>query len=75
VLSAVAGLLYLASMLSRLGGHLIRYMLEAARHVYDIYIVIPLQIEKMVGNGRTAELATVPAVAPNGASLKQEVRR
>ena len=51
VLSAVAGLLYLGSMIFRLGGHGMRYLLEAARHVYDIYIVIPLQIERLVGNG------------------------
>jgi hypothetical protein len=67
VLSALSGLLHLGGMLSRLGGHLMRYALEAARHLYDIYIVIPLQIEKMVGNGRT------PEVPPVG--LRPEVRR
>jgi hypothetical protein len=68
VLSAVAGLLYLGGMLSRLGGHAMRYLLEAARHVYDIYIVIPLQIEKMVSNGRSAE-------RPAPVALRPEVRR
>ena len=28
-----------------------RYLFEAIRHVYDIYIVIPLQIERIVTNG------------------------
>src|SRR5437667_8632037 len=46
VLSLLAGLLHLGGMLARLSGHLLRYLLEAARHVYDIYIVIPLQIER-----------------------------
>jgi hypothetical protein len=64
VLSALAGLLHLGSMVARLGGHLMRYMLEAMRHVYDIYIVIPLQIEKMTGR------ETPPTVA-----LRPEVRR
>jgi hypothetical protein len=73
VLSAVAGLLYLGSMIFRLGGHGMRYLLEAARHVYDIYIVIPLQIEKMVGNGRPVEKPA--AVPPHTAPLRQEVRR
>ena len=56
VLSALSGLLNLGGMLSRLGGHSMRYLLEAARHVYDIYIVIPLQIERMVVSGRPAEV-------------------
>jgi hypothetical protein len=58
VLSAVTGLLYLGAIVSRLLGHALRYGLEAARHAFDIYIVIPLQIEKMVGGGRAQ-----PAVA------------
>jgi len=61
VLSATAGLLHLGSMLSRLGGHLMRYLLEGLRHVYDIYIVIPLQIEKMVGSSKGAQ--ALPPVA------------
>src|SRR5207248_160884 len=51
VLSVLAGLLNLGGMLARLGGHAMRYLLEAARHVYDIYIVIPLQIERLVATG------------------------
>jgi hypothetical protein len=69
VLSAVAGLLYLGGMISRLGGHAMRYLLEAARHVYDIYIIIPLQIEKMVSNGRTPD-----PKSPHAASLRPGVR-
>src|SRR5260370_645883 len=71
--SAAAALPYLGSMIFRLGGHGMRYLLEAARHVYDIYIVIPLQIEKMVGNGRPVEKPA--AVPPHTAPLRQEVRR
>jgi len=35
--------------------------------VYDIYIVIPLQIEKMTGNGKSAPSGTV--------ALRPEARR
>jgi hypothetical protein len=69
VLSAVAGLLYLGGMISRLAGHGMRYLLEAARHVYDIYIIIPLQIEKMVSNGRTPD-----PKSPHAAALRPGVR-
>jgi hypothetical protein len=68
VLSALTGLLYLGGMIARLGGHLMKYMLEAARHVYDIYIVIPLQIEKITSTSRATP--TPPSVA-----LRPEVRR
>lgn len=49
VLSVVTGLLNLGGMMARLGGHVMRYTLAALRHAYDIYIVLPLQIEKMTG--------------------------
>jgi hypothetical protein len=62
VLSALTGLLYLGGMVARLGGHLMRYMLEAARHVYDIYIIIPLQIEKMTGREPPPPVALRPEV-------------
>lgn len=65
VLSVVAGLLHLGGMLSRLGGHAMRYLLAAARHVYDIYIVLPLQIEKLMGNAKPAP----------GTALRPEARR
>ena len=70
VLSALAGLLNLGGMGARLVGHTVRYLLEAARHVYDIYIVIPLQIERMVGTGSGR-----PAGAGDAVVLRPEVRR
>jgi len=51
VLSAATGLLHAGGMICRLGGHGMRYLCEAVRHLYDIYIVIPLQIERLVSNG------------------------
>src|SRR5467141_167054 len=51
VLSAATGLLHAGGMICRLGGHGMRYLCEAVRHLYDIYIVIPLQIERLVTNG------------------------
>ncbi len=51
MLSAASGLLHLVGMICRLGGHGMRYLCEGARHLYDIYIVIPLQIERLVGSG------------------------
>jgi hypothetical protein len=51
VLSAVTGLMHAGNMICRLGAHGMRYLCEFVRHVYDIYIVIPLQIERMVSNG------------------------
>src|SRR3954468_453239 len=54
VLSAVAGVLYGLGMVCRLGGHGMRYLCEGARHLYDIYIVIPLQIERLVSSGSRA---------------------
>jgi hypothetical protein len=51
VLSAVTGLMHAGNMICRLGSHGMRYLCEAVRHLYDIYIVIPLQIERIVTNG------------------------
>ena len=67
VLSVVTGLLHLGGMVARLGGHVMKYLLAAMRHLYDIYIVLPLQAEKLVNNGKPA--------APTGVPLRQEVRR
>jgi hypothetical protein len=64
VLSAFTGLLHLGGMICRLGGHGMRYLCEAARHVYDIYIVIPLQIERIVAGG--ARQSPVGGVALRG---------
>jgi len=51
VLSTVTGLMHAGNMIFRLGSHGMRYLCEFVRHVYDIYIVIPLQIERIVTNG------------------------
>src|SRR5438045_5101652 len=51
VLSAATGLLHGGSMVCRLGGHGMRYLCEAVRHVYDIYLVIPVQLEGLVSTG------------------------
>jgi len=56
--------MHLGSMVCRLGGHGMRYLCEAARHVYDIYIVIPLQIERMVTSG--SRQGTVGSVGVRG---------
>src|SRR5258708_37945864 len=45
VLSAVTGLIHPGNMICRLAGHRMRPLFPARRHVYDIYIVIPLRIE------------------------------
>ena len=74
VLGAAAGLLHVSGMLARLGGYGMRYLLEAARHLYDIYIVIPLQIERLVGNGR-ASPANERSERAAGVALRPEVRR
>jgi hypothetical protein len=56
-LALTAGILSLIGSLSRLCAHGSRYLVEAVRHAYDILIVIPLQIERIVKNGRTATVA------------------
>ena len=68
VLCVVAGLLHVGGMLSRFLGHAMRYLLEAARHAFDIYIVIPMQLQKLVANGKGS--SDVPAVG-----LRGEARR
>jgi hypothetical protein len=76
VLSAMAGLLNLGGMLSRLGGHAMRYLFEAARHLYDIYIVVPLQIERLVGNASGRSTGEGRTASANGAAaLRPEARR
>jgi hypothetical protein len=67
VLCAVAGALHLGGMVARLLGHVTRYALEAARHAFDIYIVIPLQAEKLWTNAR--------GEAPAAVALRGEARR
>ena len=53
-LTLTAGILALLSTVSRLLAHGARYLVEGLRHLYDIYIVPPLQIERMAGGGRPA---------------------
>jgi hypothetical protein len=58
-LALTAGVLSLLGSVARLLAHGSRYFIEAVRHAYDILIVIPLQIERLVKNSRGA----VPARA------------
>ena len=52
VLTLTAGILALIGTVARLLGHGSRYLLEGARHLYDIYIVLPLQIERLATGAR-----------------------
>jgi hypothetical protein len=72
VLSAAAGLLSLGGTLARLLSHAARYLVETLRHVYDIFIVIPLQIERMT-MGQRAHAHDAPVAAPE--RIRQEARR
>jgi hypothetical protein len=51
-LTLTAGILALVGTIARLLGHGSRYLVEGARHLYDIYIVIPLQIERLASGAR-----------------------
>jgi hypothetical protein len=59
-LTFTAGGLALLGTISRLLAHGMRYLFEGVRHLYDIYIVVPLQIERMASGPR-------PAIAAKGA--------
>jgi hypothetical protein len=48
---ALALLLQGAGGLLRIGGHALRYLVAAVTHLYDIYIIIPLQAERLVRRG------------------------
>jgi hypothetical protein len=50
-LMLTAGVLALVGTIARLLAHGARYLVEGARHLYDIYIVIPLQIERLATGG------------------------
>ena len=63
VLSVVAGLLALFSTVSRLVAHAVRYAVSGLQHLYDVYIVVPLQIERMVSGQREPALPSAPARA------------
>jgi hypothetical protein len=51
-LTLTAGILALVGTVARLLGHGSRYLVEGARHLYDIYIVLPLQIERLASGAR-----------------------
>ena len=57
-LTLTAGVLALVGTVARLLGHGSRYLVEGARHLYDIYIVLPLQIERLASGSRPAIPAT-----------------
>ncbi|GAC1596016.1 MAG: hypothetical protein NVS4B10_04800 [Myxococcales bacterium] len=71
VLSAAAGALSLGGTLARLLAHAARYLVETLRHVYDIFIVLPLQIERMTMGQRPQ--VEVAAIGPE--RVRQEARR
>jgi len=54
-LSLAAGLFLVFGTISRLLAQGCRHGAEALRHLYDILIVIPLQIERLVQNGKGGE--------------------
>jgi hypothetical protein len=56
-LTITAGLLALVGTISRLLAHGCRYLIEGLRHLYDIYIVLPLQIERLATGGSRQALA------------------
>jgi hypothetical protein len=60
----------LLGTLARLMAHASRYLMETLRHAYDVYIVLPLQLERLIGqrNG-SPDRERVPARAA------QEARR
>ena len=79
VLSAGGALLGLAGTISRLLGHAARYGVETLKHVFDIYIVIPLWLERMAvgsrGGATVATLAHGPGPGSGEPRLRSEVRR
>jgi len=79
VLSAGGALLGLGGTVSRLLGHAARYGVETLKHVFDIYIVIPLWLERMAvgsrGGATVATLAHGPGPGSGEPRLRSEVRR
>jgi hypothetical protein len=63
-LSLAAGLFLVFGTVSRLLAQGSRHGAEALRHLYDILIVIPLQIERMVLNGKGGEREGRGALRP-----------
>src|SRR4051794_6078267 len=63
-LTLTAGILALVGTVARLLGHGSRYLVEGARHLYDIYIVIPLQIERLASGGARASIPAAKGARP-----------
>ena len=56
-----AGTFALFSMVARVLAHGARYLVEAIRHVYDIYIILPLQLERLATGVRGGLSVREPA--------------
>jgi hypothetical protein len=80
VLSAITGVLHLGGVIARVCGRVISAAFDAAQHLYDIYIVIPLQIEKALARP-PPESASKPPPRPEptpsalGPTVMKEARR
>ncbi len=48
----------------RLVAHLVRYLTAVLTHAYDIYIIVPLQVERLVHAGKADREAHVPTARP-----------
>ncbi len=60
-LTVTAGILALGSAFARVLAHGGQYLIDAIRHVYDIYIIVPLQLERLVTGGRGGLTVREPA--------------
>jgi hypothetical protein len=56
-LTVTAGVLALVGTISRMLAHGCRYLIEGLRHLNDIYIVLPLQIERIATGGARQGMA------------------
>jgi hypothetical protein len=55
-----------SGVLVRLCAHLVRYLTAVAAYVFDIYIVIPLQLERLIrGRGSAVPSPVEPAALRN----------
>ncbi len=60
-LTLTAGLLALLSIVMRVLAHGVRYLVETVRHAYDVYIILPLQLQRLATSGRGGMLVGEPA--------------
>jgi hypothetical protein len=60
-LTVTAGILALGSAVARVLAHGGQYLIDAVRHVYDIYIIVPLQLERLVTGVRGGLTVREPA--------------